>query len=149
MRRGWRLRWLAVPAWLAVLAGAGRVAPPASRPSQVQVARQFLGAAARGETATAYGWLAPEVRRGLGPLAFAGALAAVQARGQARGAALQLYKLGFRLEEGGPGRPFVAYTWAADSALRVKREWLEVSFRDTAARAVWGFGWRQAAPGGH
>ncbi len=128
----------------------GGSVPQAPRPpSQVQVARQFLGAALRGETAVAYGWLAPEVRRGLGPLGFAGALAQVQARGQVRGATLQLYKLGFRLGDTGPGRPFVAYAWAADSALRVKREWLEVCFRDTAARAVWGFAWRRAPIGNH
>jgi hypothetical protein len=115
-------------------------APP--RNTQVQATRQFLAAALRGDTA-AYKWLAPELRRQLGAAGVQQALGAVAAAGHRRGPEIELYKMGFQLEEDGTARPFVAYGWAADSAMRLKKEWLQVTFRDTAARLVQGFEVRQ------
>ncbi|MDO7875390.1 hypothetical protein Q5H93_11670 [Hymenobacter sp. ASUV-10] len=107
--------------------------PP--RNTQVQATRQFLSAALRGDTA-AIRWLAPELRRKLGTTGVQQALAPLAVAGRRRGTDIELYKLGYWLEADGSSRPFVAYAWAADSLLKPKREWLQVAFRDSAARQV-------------
>jgi hypothetical protein len=101
----------------------------------VQATRQFLTAALRGDTA-AIRWLAPELRRKLSAAGVQKALAPLAAAGRRRGPDIELYKLGYWLEADGSSRPFVAYAWAADSLLKLKREWLQVAFRDSAARQV-------------
>lgn len=119
----------------ALLAGLGPMQEP-PRNTQVQVTRQFLAAALRGDT-TACRWLAPELRRRLGAAGVQRALAPLAAAGKRRGTGIELYKLGYWLEADGSSRPFVAYFWAADSAkYRPKREWLQVAFRDSTARQV-------------
>ena len=124
--------------------GAPTVPPPAN--SQVQVSRQFLGALLRGNYSAAYGQLAPEVRRSLSVTHFRQLAQPVAAQGKRRGPAVELYKIGMRLDEVGKGgQPFVAWAWAADSASerRVPPQWLEVRFRDAAARQVSGFSARR------
>jgi hypothetical protein len=126
--------WLPGAGWL--LLGTGQAAPTQLRPpSQVQVTRQFVTAALRGDTAATC-WLTPELRHQLGPAGVQRALARLAAAGRRRGTDVELYKLGFWLEANGTARPFVAYAWAADSLLKPKREWLQVAFRDSAARQV-------------
>ena len=129
-------------AWLLGTGLAGAMAlltaPQAPRNTQVQATRHFLAAALRGEPRAAR-WLEPELRRTLGPAGVKGVLGQLAATGRRRGTAVELYKLGFRLEEDGTARPFVAYAWAADSGLARKREWIDVAFRDTAARQVLSF----------
>lgn len=115
-----------------LLCSLGTLAQDAPRNTQVQVTRQFLAAALRGEP-NATKWLAPEQQR---TPTLKTALTEVKAAGKRRGTDVELYKLGFVLEDEGVARPFVAYAWAADSALRMKREWLMVMFRDTTARQV-------------
>lgn len=110
--------------------------------SQVQVSRRFLRALLRGDYAAAYGQLAPEVRQGVSAARFRQLALPVVRQGQRRGAAIELYKMGVRLDEAGQGgEPFVAFAWAADgaSAQRPPLEWLEVTFRDAEARQVLGF----------
>ena len=121
---------------LGLLAADGTLAqnePP--RNTQVQATRQFLNAALRGDTA-AIRWLTPELRQQLGKAGVQRALAPLAAAGRRRGKDIELYKLGYWLEADGSSRPFVAYAWAADSVLKPKREWLQVAFRDSAARQV-------------
>ena len=130
---------LVLSAWALLLSVGQETAAP-SRNSQVQVGRRFWLAVLRHDDRAAYVLLTPEVRRAL-PLAAFRARAG-QVRAAAHGRAIELYKLGFRLEDDGRARPFVAFAFAADSAVRGQRAWLDVTFRDTAARAVWRFGVR-------
>ncbi|MCI1189604.1 hypothetical protein MON38_19445 [Hymenobacter sp. DH14] len=111
----------------------------APRYSQGQVAGQFLRAVLRAEYATAYARLAPEVRRAVSPAAFETAARPLWRAGR-RAAPLELYKLGVRLGDGGASRLFYSFAFAADSALPQPSVLFEVTFRDTAARGVLGFG---------
>lgn len=120
---------------LGLSGNAGAVLPP--RNSQVQVARRFWLAVLRHDDRTAYAALAADVRQATPLPAFRRVAARIRA--QQRGRAIELYKLGFRLEDDGRARPFVAFRYAADSAQAQPRQWLDVTFRDTAARAVWRF----------
>jgi hypothetical protein len=116
--------------------------------SQSQVASQFLRAVLRANYSAAYSRLAPEVRQGVGMAGFAAAARPLWKSGQRHGTAIELYKLGVRLGEGGSSRLFYSFSFAADSSLRVPSELLEVTFRDTASRAVLGFGLRSIVSGG-
>lgn len=116
---------------------------PARRPTQVQVARQFLLALLRGDYPQAYVRLAPEVRRSVSSAKFRELARPLYLRGRRRGTDIELYKLGYRLL-GNQSRGFVAFSFPADSLLRHPPEWLEVTFRDTASRQVLGFGLQQA-----
>jgi len=122
-----------------------RQAKPGRRPSQSQVGTAFLRAVLRKDYTTAYAQLAPEVRRGVSVARFQGAAQPLWQAGQHHGTALELYKLGVRLEAGGSSRLFYAYSFAADSSLRVPSVLLEVAFRDTATRNVLAFGIRKPA----
>ena len=117
---------------------------PAPKPGQGQVAGQFLRAVLRAEYAVAYGRLAPEVRRAVSPAAFGAAARPLWKAGR-RAAPLELYKLGVRLGDGGVSRLFYSFAFAADSALPQPSVLFEVTFRDTAARGVLGFGLRHGA----
>ncbi|WP_375415732.1 hypothetical protein [uncultured Hymenobacter sp.] len=93
----------------------------------------------RADYTAAYRRLAPEARRSMSQRQFRGLARPLAARGQQRGAGIELYKLGLRLDERGAGTQlFVAFAWVADSASarRTPPEWLETTFRDTAARQV-------------
>jgi hypothetical protein len=114
------------------------------RPSQGQAAGQFLRAVLRANYSAAYGWLAPEVRQGIGLAQFTAAARPLWKSGQqpGRGTAIELYKLGVRLGDGGSARLFYSFAFAADSSRQIPAELLEVTFRDTASRAVLGFSLR-------
>lgn len=119
----------------------------APRNSQVQVSRHFLRALLKSDYANAYAQLAPEVRQAVSAARFRELARPLAGRGKRRGPNIELYKMGMRLDESGPGQGgqlFVAWAWAADaaSARRLPPEWLEVTFRDSAARQVLGFGLR-------
>lgn len=91
----------------------------------------------------AYQRLAPEVRATLRPTAFAVAAQPLWHLGQQRGGAVELYKLGTWLGEGGGPAPwFYRFSFANDSARRPPPVLLEVTFRDTTARQVLSFGVR-------
>jgi hypothetical protein len=115
-------------------------AAPVRRPSQGQVAGRFLRAILRADYTSAYGQLAPEVRRALPLGQFQAAAVPLWKSGQRRHSTIELYKLGVRLGDGGASRLFYSFSFAADSALQKPRVLLEVTFRDTASRAVLGFG---------
>ncbi len=136
---------------LAVAVGAGRAQPfgqlqlpKPPRLSQGQVAGQFLRAVLRADYVAAYGWLAPEVRQSIGLGRFEAAARPLWQSGQRRRQEIELYKLGVRLGDGGASRLFYSFAFAADSSLKPPSVLLEVTFRDTAARAVLGFGLRRA-----
>lgn len=115
----------------------------APRPTQAQVARRFLSEVLRADYPAAYQRLAPEVRATLRPIAFAAAAQPLRHLGQQRGQAVELYKLGTWLREGRGHEPwFYRFSFASDSARRPPPLLLEVTFSDTTARQVLGFGVR-------
>ncbi|GAB3581936.1 hypothetical protein GCM10027345_25370 [Hymenobacter daeguensis] len=120
------------------------------RPGQAQAAGQFLRAVLRADYPVAYSRLAPEVRQTIGLSRFEAQARPLWKSGQQHGKAIELYKLGMRLSEHGASRLFYSFSFAADSSLKTPSVLLEVTFRDTAARAVLGFGLRPTAgPAGH
>ena len=126
---------------LGLAAGFG---PPRVRPTQAQVARQFLLEVLAEKYPAAYRRLAPEVRAAVPLPAFARAARPLWQQGRARGPAIELYQLGARLGNGQrPGQWFCRFAFAQDSAHRPPPVLLEVTFRDTTARAVLGFGLRR------
>ncbi|GAB3289391.1 hypothetical protein ACFQT0_08475 [Hymenobacter humi] len=110
--------------------------------SQGQVAWQFLRAILRADYTAAYARLAPEVRRAVSLAHFEEAARPLWRSGQRRGQQIELYKLGVRLGAGGSSRLFYSFTFATDSGKVPPPAVLEVTFRDTTARAVLGFGLR-------
>lgn len=112
--------------------------------SQGQAAGQFLRAVLRANYSSAYSRLAPEVRQGISLARFITAARPLWKSGQrpGRGTAIELYKLGVRLGDRGSSRLFYSFSFAADSSLRIPPELLDVTFRDTASRAVLGFSLR-------
>lgn len=146
------LGWQPLALLLLALAATGLAGPlrppqgpgPAPPPSQGQVAGQFLRAVLRADYAAAYGWLAPEVRRSVSLGRFAVAARPLWKSGARRSRQIELYKLGVRLGNDGASRLFYAFALAADSSLKKPSLLLEVTFRDTASRAVLGFGLRPA-----
>ncbi|GAB2850940.1 hypothetical protein [Hymenobacter ruber] len=112
--------------------------------SQGQAAGQFLRAVLRANYSSAYSRLAPEVRQGISLARFTAAARPLWKSGQrpGRGTAIELYKLGVRLSDRGSSRLFYSFSFAADSSLQIPSELLEVTFRDTASRAVLGFSLR-------
>ena len=122
-------------------------APVQQRISQSQVAMQFLRAVIRGDYGAAYGRLAPEVRRSISLGHFEQTAHTLWKSGQRHHREIELYKLGVRLNEKGGSRLFYAFSFAADSCLKTPSVLLEVSFRDTASRAVLGFGVNAPQPG--
>jgi hypothetical protein len=123
-----------------LLAGFG---PPRAKATQAQVARQFLVEILARNYPAAYRRLAPEVRTAVPLPAFSRAAQPVWQQGQVRGPAIELYQLGARLGDGRPSQWFCRFTFAQDSARRPPPVLLEVTFRDTTARTVLGFGLRQ------
>jgi hypothetical protein len=137
---GWGAALLAL-AGLAARAG-GHYSPP----TQAQVARRFLVEVLAADYPAAYRRLAPEVRAAVPVATFGAAARPLWQQGQARGTAIELYQIGTRL---GTGRRasqwFCRFSFASDSAQprRPPPVLLEVTFRDTTARAVLGFGLRR------
>ncbi|GAB3636831.1 hypothetical protein GCM10027422_24210 [Hymenobacter arcticus] len=98
----------------------------------------------RAEYPAAYRRLAPEVRAAVPLAAFKVAAQPLWQAGQVRGVAVELYQIGARLGTGRGGNQwFCRFSFASDSARRPPPVLLEVTFRDTAARAVLGFGLRR------
>jgi hypothetical protein len=135
-----------------VLAGAGLgahtqqlAAQTGRRPGQAYAAGLFLSAVLRADYQAAYSRLAPEVRQTISLSRFEAQAWPIWKSGQRHGKAIELYKLGMRLEERGSTRMFYSFSFAADSSLKMPSALLEVTFRDTAARAVLGFGLRTIA----
>ncbi|TGD81340.1 hypothetical protein [Hymenobacter wooponensis] len=117
------------------------LAHPAQAPTtQVQVARQFLLAVVRGEWAVAYGHLAPEVRQGLSAQQFQKAAEPLYKQAKHYGPTISLYKLGYRLRDTQVPQPFVAFSYKADTLQAYPHFQLDVTFRDSTARQVLGFG---------
>ena len=114
-------------------------APPAP-PTQIQAARRFLLAVLRGEFAGAHQLLAPEVGSALTPAQFRAVALPLYERGRQFGPNIDLYKLGFRLRDGQPPQSFFAFTFKADTLAARPTVQLDVTFRDSAARQVLGFG---------
>lgn len=138
-------RWKQLPVWaLFAAGGALRVAAAQQplRPGQAQAASQFLRAVLRANYVGAYARLAPEVRQTVRYNRFVAAARPLWQTGQRRGPAIELYKLGMRLGDRGASRLFYDFSFAADSGLKTPAVLLEVTFRDTATRAVLGFGLR-------
>lgn len=143
--------FLPIPKWARVcVAGlamslAAGFRPPRAQPTQPQVARQFLVEILARNYPAAYRRLAPEVRAAVPLLAFASAARPLWQQGQAhRPATIELYQLGARLGNGRqPGQWFCRFAFAQDSARRPPPVLLEVTFRDTTARAVLGFSLRR------
>ena len=124
----------------ALVAAAPAHPPRQPRPTQAQVARRFLLDVLQAEYRAAYRRLAPEVRAGVALPAFAAAARPLWQQGQARGAAIELHQVGVLLGgRGGRGQWFCRFAFAGDSARRPPPVLLQVTFRDTAARAVLGF----------
>jgi hypothetical protein len=142
----YKVRQLAPRAGLLALlgrVGVGLRAQP-SVPTQAQVAYRFLSEVLRADYPAAYHRLAPEVQRALPSAAFATAAQPLQQLGQQRGPEIKLYKLGTRLSgRGKPGQWFYSFSFAKDSLLKPPPVLLEVTFRDTTARQVLGFGVRK------
>ena len=137
-------RWAGLAGALLGLAGlAAGAGPSQPAPTQPQVARRFLVEVLRADYPAAYRRLAPEVRAAVPLAAFARAARPLWQQGQARGPAIELYQLGAWLGGGRPGQWFCRFSFAADSARRPPPALLEVTFRDTTARAVLGFGLRR------
>lgn len=137
-------KWLIVWALLVLLALAARPGAQPAAPTQAQVARRFLLEILRADYPAAYRRLAPEVRAAVALPGFSAAARPLWQQGQARGPAIELYQVGTWL--GSSRRPsqwFCRFAFARDSARRPPPVLLEVTFRDTAARAVLGFGLRR------
>ena len=144
-RNGWRTsaRSIGVAVLLVLILGAWQPAPGPARAGQGQVAGRFLRAVLRADYAAAYARLAPEVRRSVSLSQFIAAARPLWQRAH-RHPDLELYKLGVRLN-GNTSRLFYSFALAADSSLKTPSVLLEVTFRDTAARGVLGFGLRPVA----
>jgi hypothetical protein len=136
-------KWLLM-CTVVLLVGVGTGFGPAQpAATQAQVAYRFLSEVLRNDYPTAYGRLAPEVQRSLPSAAFTTAAQPLQQLGQQRGPEIKLYKLGTRLSDRGkPGQWFYSFSFAKDSSLKPPPVLLEVTFRDTTARQVLGFGVR-------
>ncbi|MGI4759120.1 MAG: hypothetical protein ACRYF0_00335 [Janthinobacterium lividum] len=127
---------------LALGLAVGFGSPP--KPTQAQVARQFLVEILTEKYPAAYRRLAPEVRAAVPLPAFVRAARPLWQQGQAHGRAIELYQIGARLGSARqPGQWFCRFAFAQDSARRPPLALLEVTFRDTTARAVLGFSLRQ------
>jgi hypothetical protein len=131
---------------VASLAPALPYPPRQPRPTQAQVARRFLVEVLAASYPAAYRRLAPEVRAAVPFGTFEAAARPLWQQGQARRPAIELYQIGTRLGDGRRASQwFCRFSFASDSAQprRPPPVLLEVTFRDTTARAVLGFGLRR------
>ncbi|HET9503377.1 MAG TPA: hypothetical protein VFO93_07540 [Hymenobacter sp.] len=129
---------LLLAATVGLAAGFGGQVPAA--PTQAQVAYRFLTEVLRADYPAAYRRLAPEVRAGLPPAAFATAARPLRQVGRQRGQRIELYTFGTHLSERGAGEPwFYRFSLVKDSLQKPPPVLLEVTFRDTTTRQVLGF----------
>ena len=131
---------------VASLAPARPYPPRQPRPTQAQVARRFLVEVLAASYPAAYRRLAPEVRASVPLATFEAAARPLWQQGQARGPAIELYQIGTRLGDGRRASQwFCRFSFTGDSAQprRPPPVLLEVTFRDTTARAVLCFGLRR------
>lgn len=136
-----RLAWVLGVGFL----GLGMQAGPSQQTSQVQVGMHFLMEVLRGDYRAAYARLDPAMRGRLAYVPFRDSARVLWARGELRGRPIELYKLGYRVGEAGPAQGFVAFSFAADSLVQPKPEWLDVTFRDGKSLEVVGFAVRRGA----
>ncbi len=145
-KKGYSHRWhlAGLLATTLVAATQPRQSPLLPHPTQAQVARRFLREVVQGAYPAAYQRLAPEVQAKVPPKAFAAAAEPLRQLAQQRGQGMELYKLGTRLSSrGGRGQWFYSFSFANDSLRKPPPVLLEVTFRDTTARQVLGFGIRK------
>jgi len=117
------------------------LAPPAvARPSQVQVARQFLLAILRADYAQAYQLLAPEVSAAVSPARFRAAARPLYEKGQQFRPSIDLYKLGLRIGEANDVRSFYSFMFKSDTLAPRPQVQLDVTFRDSTATRILSFG---------
>ncbi|MBD2714459.1 hypothetical protein KBK19_05390 [Microvirga sp. STR05] len=109
-------------------------------PSQVQVARQFLLAVLAGNYPAAYAFLAPEVSAAVPLARFQAAAEPLHQQGRQHQPTIDLYKLGYRISDNNTTRPFVAFKFRSDTLLPRPQVQLDVTFRDSTARQILGFG---------
>lgn len=114
--------------------------PAVARPSQVQVARQFLLAVLRGEYKVAYALLAPEAQTTMTARQFRVAVQPLIAQSQQRGRPIDLYKLGYRIGEANDVRSFYSFMFKSDTLARLPQVQLDVVFRDSTATRILSFG---------
>ncbi|TGE27121.1 hypothetical protein [Hymenobacter metallicola] len=132
--RAWRRAGVLLAVWLLL------AVPAVARPSQVQVARQFLLAVLRGDYTVAYRLLAPETQATLTAKEFRAAARPLHAQGQRRGQPIDLYKLGYRIGETHEVTSFYSFMFKSDTLARLPQVQLDVTFRDSTATAIMGFG---------
>jgi hypothetical protein len=111
-----------------------------ARPSQVQVARQFLLAVLRGEYAAAYQLLTPETQASLTARQFRAAVQPLRAQAQRHGQPIDLYKLGYRIGELNDVRSFYSFMFKSDTLAARPQVQLDVTFRDSTATRILTFG---------
>ncbi|RYU84349.1 hypothetical protein [Hymenobacter persicinus] len=119
------------------------LAPPAVarvRLSQVQVARQFLLAVLRADYNHAYQLLAPEVSAAVTPARFRAAARPLYEKGQQFQPAIDLYKLGMRIQENNDVRHFYSFMFKSDTLAAKPEVQLDVTFRDSTATRILSFG---------
>lgn len=136
-------RWITSSAWrrTAALVLALLLAVPAvARPSQVQVARRFLLAVLHGEYTAAYQLLAPEAQASFTAKSFRAAAQPLREQGQRRGPAIDLYKLGYRIGDTNDVTNFYSFMFKSDTLARLPVVQLDVTFRDSTATGILGFG---------
>lgn len=117
----------------------GPICTQAAPLSQVQVARRFLLAVVQGEWATAYSYLAPDVRQSITVEQLQVVAQPFRVQAGRYGKTIDLYKLGYRLRGAEAPEPFVAFSFRADTLRRVPHFQLDVTFRDSTSRQVAGF----------
>ncbi|UOQ72478.1 hypothetical protein [Hymenobacter cellulosilyticus] len=115
-------------------------APLVARPSQVQVARQFLLAVLRGEYPTAYALLAPETRAAMSAKQFKEAVQPLRAQAKRRGQPIDLYKLGYRISEANEVSNFYSFMFKSDTLAGKPEVQLDVTFQDSTAARIRSFG---------
>ncbi|GGE97443.1 hypothetical protein [Hymenobacter cavernae] len=113
--------------------------PRVARPSQVQVARQFLLALLQKQYKQAYQLLAPEVSAAVTLRQFEASAQPLVEQGQRLGSSIALYKLGMRISDGPTTRYFYSFSFKSDTLQPKPRVLLDVSFRDSTATRILNF----------
>ncbi|WP_324675685.1 hypothetical protein [Hymenobacter sp. GOD-10R] len=125
---------------LLVVLHAGFMVPAPAKPSQLQVARQFLIVLLQRQYKQAYQLLAPEVNAAISLRQFEAATQPLIEQSQRRGQAIDLYKLGMRISDGPVTRYFYNFSFKSDTLQAKPTVLLDVSFRDSTATRVLSFG---------
>lgn len=134
-------KFAAARRWLVLLGAVLCLTAPAlARPSQVQVARQFLLAILSGEYPAAYALLAPEAQAGMSAKQFKEAVQPLRAQAKRRGQPFDLYKLGYRISETNEIRSFYSFMFKSDTLAGKPEVQLDVTFQDSTAARILTFG---------